>query len=98
MRRYAALYLQQQEIPNSSVKIATVQQKARPWLHENKSIVTVQMCFRLHYRNCQSQSKDSIKRRFDQFMGTGDVHHRKGSERPLVSDEVVKQVRETFTP
>ncbi|GBM11727.1 Sodium/potassium-transporting ATPase subunit alpha [Araneus ventricosus] len=34
--------------------MATVQQKARLWFHEIKSFATVQRCFRLEYRNCQS--------------------------------------------
>ncbi|GBM05040.1 hypothetical protein AVEN_60229-1 [Araneus ventricosus] len=60
MRYYEALNLLQPEIPNISVKMATVQQKARLehlWFHESKSIVTVQRCFCLEYRNCHSPSR-----------------------------------------
>ncbi|GBM56593.1 Feline leukemia virus subgroup C receptor-related protein 2, partial [Araneus ventricosus] len=45
--------------------MATVQQKARLthlWFHRSKSVVTVRRCFRPEYRNCQSPSKNSIKR------------------------------------
>ncbi|GBN83577.1 hypothetical protein AVEN_223066-1 [Araneus ventricosus] len=76
--------------------MATFQQKARFWFHESESIATVQRRFR--YRNCWSPSKNSIKRWYEQFKGTGNVHHRRGAGRPSVSDEVVERVRETFTP
>ncbi|GBL78088.1 hypothetical protein AVEN_143384-1 [Araneus ventricosus] len=59
--RSGALNLLQRKIPNASVKMATVQQKARLWFHESKSIVTVQRRFRLQYRNCQSPCKNYIK-------------------------------------
>ncbi|GBM46643.1 hypothetical protein AVEN_274141-1 [Araneus ventricosus] len=57
MCRYGALNLQQQKIPNTSVKMDTVQQKERLWFHKSKSIVTVQRCFLLEYQNCQPPSK-----------------------------------------
>ncbi|GBL89535.1 hypothetical protein AVEN_87869-1, partial [Araneus ventricosus] len=71
--------------------MATVQQKARLWFHESESIVTVQRCFRLGYRNCRFPSKNSIKRWCEQFKGTGNMHHRKDAGRPSVSDEVVER-------
>ncbi|GBN74469.1 hypothetical protein AVEN_201967-1 [Araneus ventricosus] len=87
---YGALNLLQRKIPNASVKIATVEQKAhvaRLCFNESKSIVTVQRCFNLEYRNCQSQD-----------LRAGTVPHRKRVGRPSVSDEVVERERETFTP
>ncbi|GBM01164.1 hypothetical protein AVEN_27260-1 [Araneus ventricosus] len=81
--------------------MVTMQQKARPtrlWFHENKSFITVQGCFNLKYRNCQSPSKNSIKRWYERFKGTGNVHHKKGAGRTSVSDEVVERVMETFSP
>ncbi|GBM21872.1 hypothetical protein AVEN_32858-1 [Araneus ventricosus] len=47
MRRYDSANLLQWEIPNASVKMATVQQKARLWFPESKSIVTVQRCIEI---------------------------------------------------
>ncbi|GBN68578.1 hypothetical protein AVEN_195972-1 [Araneus ventricosus] len=81
--------------------MATVQQKARLtrlWFYESKSIATVQRHFRLQYRNCHSPSQNSINRWYEQFKGTGNVHHRKSVGRPSVSEEVVHRVKETFTP
>ncbi|GBM89174.1 hypothetical protein AVEN_261174-1 [Araneus ventricosus] len=75
-----------------------VQQKERLWCQESKLIVTVQRRFRLEYRNCQSPGKNTIKRWYEQFKGTGNVRHRKGAGRPSVSDEFVERVRKTFTP
>ncbi|GBM97733.1 hypothetical protein AVEN_265432-1 [Araneus ventricosus] len=98
MRSYGELNLLQWEIPNASVKMATLQQKARLWFHEIKSVVTVQRCFCLEYRNCQSPSKNSIKLWYEQIKGTGNVHHRNGAARMSVSDEIVEWVRETFAP
>ncbi|GBM32170.1 hypothetical protein AVEN_108136-1 [Araneus ventricosus] len=46
----------------ASVKMATVQQMAHLWFYKSKSIVTVERCFCLEYRNCQSRSKNFIKR------------------------------------
>ncbi|GBM95238.1 hypothetical protein AVEN_162464-1 [Araneus ventricosus] len=77
--------------------MATVQQKAGLCFHESKSIVTVQRLFRLEYRNFQSPRKNSIKRWYEQFKGTGNVHHREGTGRPSVSDEVAERMREIFT-
>ncbi|GBM24563.1 hypothetical protein AVEN_217136-1 [Araneus ventricosus] len=76
--------------------MATAQQKARVWFHENKSIVTVQRCFRLEYRSCQSPSKNSIKNWYEKFKGTGNVNHRKGARQPPVSDKLVERVRKTI--
>ncbi|GBN27114.1 hypothetical protein AVEN_274370-1 [Araneus ventricosus] len=42
--------------------MATAQQKARLWFHENKSFIIVQRRFRLEYRNCRSPRKNSIRR------------------------------------
>ncbi|GBM01249.1 hypothetical protein AVEN_170308-1 [Araneus ventricosus] len=98
MCRYSALNMLQREITNASVKIPTMQQKARIWFHESGLIVTVQRCFRLEYRNYQSPSKNSIELWYQQFKGTGNVHHRKGAARPSVSDKVVERMRETFPP
>ncbi|GBN94419.1 hypothetical protein AVEN_214850-1 [Araneus ventricosus] len=98
MRLYCALNLLHREIPNASVKMTIVQQKARlPRLlfHKSKSIVTFQRSFGLEYRNCQSPSKNPIMRWHEQFKGTD---QRKGAGRPAVSDEVAELVRETFTP
>ncbi|GBM43444.1 hypothetical protein AVEN_18610-1 [Araneus ventricosus] len=85
--------------------MATMQQKARLWFHESKSIVAVQRCFRLEYRNCRSPSKNSIKHWCEQFKETGNMYHRKCAGRPSISDEVVERVtekcasvKETFTP
>ncbi|GBM65645.1 hypothetical protein AVEN_217638-1 [Araneus ventricosus] len=78
--------------------MATVQSKVRLtrlWFHESKTIMTVQRCFPLEYRNCQSPSKNSIERWYEQFKGTGNVHHEKGAGRPLVSDEVVERPEAT---
>ncbi|GBO22104.1 hypothetical protein AVEN_190009-1, partial [Araneus ventricosus] len=36
---------------------------------------------RLEYRHCQSSSKSSIKRWYEQFKGTGNVQHREGAGR-----------------
>ncbi|GBL76801.1 hypothetical protein AVEN_130618-1 [Araneus ventricosus] len=58
---------------------------------------TVQKRFRLEYRNRQSPSKNSNKRWYEQFEETENVHHRKADERPSVSDEDVKRVKETLT-
>ncbi|GBN41638.1 hypothetical protein AVEN_109102-1 [Araneus ventricosus] len=88
MCRHRTLNLLQQKIPNASVMMATVQQKAHfasLWFHHSKSIVRVKRCFHLEYRNCQSSSKNSKR-------------CRKGAGRPLVSDKFVEQVKETFTP
>ncbi|GBN88288.1 hypothetical protein AVEN_247285-1 [Araneus ventricosus] len=82
-RRCNARNLLQQEIPNVNVKMATVQQKVRMsclCFDEIKSIVTVQICFRLEYRNCQSPSKNSNKRWYEQFKGTGNVHRSKAAD------------------
>ncbi|GBO15976.1 hypothetical protein AVEN_53146-1 [Araneus ventricosus] len=49
-------------------------------------------------RNCQSPSKNFLKRSHEQFKGTGNVYHRKGAEQPSVSDEAVEHVRKAFTP
>ncbi|GBM19958.1 hypothetical protein AVEN_164899-1 [Araneus ventricosus] len=57
MRLYSALNLLKREIPNTSVEMATVQQKARLerlCFHENKSIATVERRFRLEYQNGRS--------------------------------------------
>ncbi|GBL79264.1 hypothetical protein AVEN_92483-1 [Araneus ventricosus] len=54
--------------------------------------------FCIEHRNCQSQSKNFIKRWYEKLKRTVNVHHRKGAGRPSVSDEVVERVRETFTP
>ncbi|GBM73927.1 hypothetical protein AVEN_133563-1 [Araneus ventricosus] len=54
--------------------------------------------FRLMYRNCQSPNKDSVKRWYEKLKGTVNEHHKKGAGRPSVSDQVVQEVRETFTP
>ncbi|GBO16143.1 hypothetical protein AVEN_33535-1, partial [Araneus ventricosus] len=70
---YGVINLWQREIPNASVKTATVQQTARLWFYESKSIVTVQRRFRLEYRNCQSPNKNSIKRWYESFKLTGNV-------------------------
>ncbi|GBN57479.1 hypothetical protein AVEN_146861-1 [Araneus ventricosus] len=67
------------------------------WLHESKSIVTVRRRFRLEYRNGRSPSKNSNKRRYEQFKRTGNVHERKGAGRPSGSDEVVELVREHWS-
>ncbi|GBM56320.1 hypothetical protein AVEN_205273-1 [Araneus ventricosus] len=58
--------------------MATVQQTARLWFHKSKSIVTVQRRFHLEYRNYQSLSKNSIKRWYEQFKGTGQVPYDHG--------------------
>ncbi|GBN94625.1 hypothetical protein AVEN_115584-1 [Araneus ventricosus] len=49
--------------------------------------------FRQQYRNCHSPSRNSINRWYEQFKGTGNVHHRKGVGRPSVTDEVVHRGR-----
>ncbi|GBO16592.1 hypothetical protein AVEN_222935-1, partial [Araneus ventricosus] len=59
---------------NASVKMATVKQKARLWFHESSPIVIVQRIIRLEYRNCQSSSKNFIKRQYEKVKGTGNVH------------------------
>ncbi|GBL91578.1 putative cytochrome P450 6a14, partial [Araneus ventricosus] len=41
--------------------MATVQEKARIWFHESKSIVTIQRIVRLEYGNCQPPSKNFMK-------------------------------------
>ncbi|GBM34713.1 hypothetical protein AVEN_258558-1, partial [Araneus ventricosus] len=62
----------------ASVKMATVQQKsrlARFWFHESKSIVSVQRCFCLEYRSCQSpiiRVKYEI-RTYDDFVVKGNT-------------------------
>ncbi|GBM27535.1 hypothetical protein AVEN_257849-1 [Araneus ventricosus] len=85
-RRYGALNLLQREIPKASVKMATVQQKARLWFHESKSIVTAQRRFRFECRNCQSSSKNSIKRWYEQFKGTGKVLDGHRSQTKLLNE------------
>ncbi|GBN34332.1 hypothetical protein AVEN_170397-1 [Araneus ventricosus] len=100
MVHYGAQNLQQREIPNSSVKMATVQQKAcmvHLWFHESKSTVPLQRCFLLENRNFQSPNKNIIKRWYEQFKGTENVHHRKGVGQPYVLHEVVEPVRGSFT-
>ncbi|GBM49172.1 hypothetical protein AVEN_148091-1 [Araneus ventricosus] len=67
MRYYDALNLPQLYIPNASVKMATLQQKARLWFHESNSIATVQRCVRIEYRDRQSPIKNFIKPQFEQF-------------------------------
>ncbi|GBM63858.1 hypothetical protein AVEN_69871-1 [Araneus ventricosus] len=84
----------QREISNANFKMATVQQKARLWFHESKLGVTVQRCFRLECRNCQSPSKNSIKRWYE---GEGNVYHKKCAGRLSVSGKVVERARETFS-
>ncbi|GBM20109.1 hypothetical protein AVEN_268425-1 [Araneus ventricosus] len=69
--------------------MATVQQKVRLlrlWFHESKSIVTVQRCFRLEYRNCQSPSNDSIKRWYEHFKGTGKMLDDHRSQTKLLNE------------
>nr|GBM17645.1 hypothetical protein AVEN_196910-1 [Araneus ventricosus] len=76
-RRYGDLNLLQREIPNASVKMATLQQKApltRLWFHESKPFVTVQTRFRLEYRNCRSPSKNSIKSWYKQLRSESLPH------------------------
>ncbi|GBM62574.1 hypothetical protein AVEN_95552-1 [Araneus ventricosus] len=54
-----------------------MQQKTRLvclWFHKSKSIVTVQRRFRLEYRNCQSPSKNSIKRWYEQLRSESLPH------------------------
>ncbi|GBM39973.1 hypothetical protein AVEN_142246-1 [Araneus ventricosus] len=54
--------------------MATVKQKACLWFHESSPIVIVQRIIRLEYRNCQSPSKNFIKRLCEKVNGTGNVH------------------------
>ncbi|GBL87743.1 hypothetical protein AVEN_81352-1 [Araneus ventricosus] len=101
MSHNGSLNLLQRENHYASVKMATVQHKARLellWFHEGKLIVRVQRHFRAEYRNCQSPLKNSIKCWYEQFKGTGNVCPRKFAGWLSVSDEVVERMRETFTP
>ncbi|GBO26933.1 hypothetical protein AVEN_242623-1 [Araneus ventricosus] len=88
----------QREIPNTSIKMATVQQKARLWFPRKQINCKSQRCFRLEYRKCQFPRKNSIKRWYEQYLkATGNAHYRKGAGRPSASDEVLERVRESLT-
>ncbi|GBN25900.1 hypothetical protein AVEN_99851-1 [Araneus ventricosus] len=66
--RYGVLNLS--SVIQTSVKMATVQQKARMarfWFHESKSTVSVQRIIWLEYRNCRSPDKNSIKHWYEQL-------------------------------
>ncbi|GBL91606.1 Transposable element Tcb1 transposase [Araneus ventricosus] len=64
------------EILNASVKIATVQQTARLWCFESKSIVTVQKHFSLRV------SKSSFSKRRLQAAG---LNRRRPVKKPMIS-------------
>ncbi|GBL97599.1 hypothetical protein AVEN_49116-1 [Araneus ventricosus] len=95
MRYYGALNLLQREIPNASIKMSTVYQKARLWFEESKSIVTVQRCFCLEYRNSLSPS------RIPSSVGMSNLEEQEMCIVGKVLDDhrsVVERVRETLTP
>ncbi|GBO11197.1 hypothetical protein AVEN_219735-1 [Araneus ventricosus] len=49
--RYGSINMLEREISKGNVKMVALQQTARLWFHESKSIVTVQSRFRLEYQN-----------------------------------------------
>ncbi|GBN21570.1 Putative ubiquitin carboxyl-terminal hydrolase 50 [Araneus ventricosus] len=72
--RYGSLNRLLRKFRYAEAKMAIVQQKARLWFLESKSIATVQRIIRLEYRNYRSPNKNFIKRWYMQLRSENLPH------------------------
>ncbi|GBN07094.1 hypothetical protein AVEN_25454-1 [Araneus ventricosus] len=86
--------------------MATVLQKTRFWLHESKSIVTVQRIIRLKYRNCRSPTRVSPTHVFQSATGAGFAfmddnarpHHTRAVEELLDNEDITGMEWPDYSP